>query len=135
MLVEREVTAHPKVCGEFLSPEAVAYLRHAGVDPLALGAASIGRLRVLMGRRSIEVELPFPALSLSRSALDEALLQRARDAGATVRRGAAVRRLSGGPGGWVAECSDGALLEARSAFSGHGQARPARMGAAGRRAE
>ena len=54
MLVEREVAAHAKVCGEFLSPEAVAYLRQAGVDPLALGAASIGRLRVLKGRRAIE---------------------------------------------------------------------------------
>lgn len=121
LLVEREVTAHPKVCGEFLSPEAVAYLRHAGVDPLALGAVGIGRLRVLMGRRAIEVELPFPALSLSRSALDEALLQRARDAGAAVRRGTAVSRLSGGPGGWVAECSDGALPAARDVFLATGK--------------
>lgn len=121
MLVEREVAAHAKVCGEFLSPEAVAYLRQAGVDPLALGAASIGRLRVLKGRRAIEVELPFPALSLSRSALDEALLERAGDAGAAVQRGFAVRQLSGGPGGWVAECSDGAQFEARSAFLATGK--------------
>ncbi|MGA7258785.1 MAG: NAD(P)/FAD-dependent oxidoreductase [Terracidiphilus sp.] len=121
LLVEREAAAHAKVCGEFLSPEAVAYLRHAGVDPLALCAAGIGRLRVLMGRRAIEVELPFQALSLSRSALDEALLQRARDAGAGVRRGIALTRLQRGPNGWVAACSDGASLEARSVFLATGK--------------
>ena len=42
-LLEKERAAHHKVCGEFLSPEAVEYLRQAGVEPLALGAATIRR--------------------------------------------------------------------------------------------
>ena len=41
MLLEKEREAHHKVCGEFLSREAVDYLHQAGVDPLQLGAAEI----------------------------------------------------------------------------------------------
>jgi menaquinone-9 beta-reductase len=121
MLIEREMGVHPKVCGEFLSPEAVAYLRNANVDPVTLGAASIRRLRVMIGTRSMEVELPFEAQSLSRSVLDEALLARARDAGAEVRRGVAVLRLGGGPRGWIAECADGGRFETRDVFLATGK--------------
>ncbi len=45
LLLERERTAHHKVCGEFLSREAVDYLREAGVDPILLGADPIRYLR------------------------------------------------------------------------------------------
>ena len=45
-LLEKERCAHHKVCGEFLSREAVAYLRQAGVDPLELGAVSIDSVRL-----------------------------------------------------------------------------------------
>ena len=47
LLIEKERGAHHKVCGEFLSPEAVAYLRQAGVDPLHLGATPISKLRII----------------------------------------------------------------------------------------
>ena len=36
-LIEREAGPHDKVCGEFLSFEAVGYLKGVGLDPTALG--------------------------------------------------------------------------------------------------
>ena len=70
VLLEKEPGAHHKVCGEFLSREAVEYLHQAGIDPLELGAAVIHSLRLSAGGRAIETPLPFPALSLSRRVLD-----------------------------------------------------------------
>jgi flavin-dependent dehydrogenase len=121
LLVEREPSAHHKVCGEFLSPEAVAYLRHGGVDPLALGASPICRLRILIGARDMENDLPFTALSLSRSRLDAALLERACDAGAEVQCGVAVSRLQRAPDGWNVLCADGRSFAARDVFLATGK--------------
>ena len=41
VLLEKESGLHHKVCGEFLSPEAIDYLRQAGINPLDLGATSV----------------------------------------------------------------------------------------------
>src|ERR1700759_4007245 len=85
MLVEKERTAHHKVCGEFLSPEAVKYLRDAGVDPVSLGAVPIEHLRLSVASSVIETPLPFRALSLSRCVLDAALLAQTAQQGCIVR--------------------------------------------------
>src|SRR5437763_9439759 len=95
VLLEKERAAHHKVCGEFLSAEAVAYLRMAGVDPLGLGAAPIEALRVSAKRRVIETRLPFSAVSIPRCVLDAALLERVEAAGCEVRRGSTVQALAG----------------------------------------
>ncbi len=73
-LLEKERGPHHKVCGEFLSREAVDYLQGAGVDPIALGAVPLHIVRLAVRRTLVEANLPFPALSLSRHALDEAVL-------------------------------------------------------------
>ncbi|KMS56111.1 electron transfer flavoprotein [Novosphingobium barchaimii LL02] len=96
LLLERESRAHHKVCGEFLSVEAVAHLRQLGIDPAALGAAPIKRIRLLDGKMEVEAPLPFEALGLSRHALDEVLLSRAEAAGVKVERGVRVLELGGG---------------------------------------
>jgi menaquinone-9 beta-reductase len=95
LLLEREPAPVPKVCGEFLSGEALADLRSLGLDPCALGAHAVSRLRLTAGSRSTTLPLPFAAAGLSRLALDAALLERAETAGATIRRGAAVRSIDG----------------------------------------
>lgn len=121
LLLEKESKAHHKVCGEFLSPEAVEYLRQAGVDPIALGAAPIHSLRLSAKNRSIETPLPFQALSLSRCILDAALLARAEDAGCMVRRGVSARRLSHTHEGWRVEHADGTQQSARAVFLATGK--------------
>ena len=90
-LVEREAGAHDKICGEFLSGEAVGYLRRLGVDPVALGAVPVTRVRLAHGDVVAEAPLPFEAMGLSRRVLDEALLARAAAMGAEVVRGHSVR--------------------------------------------
>jgi flavin-dependent dehydrogenase len=121
LLLEKESGPHHKVCGEFLSAEAVKYLRAAGVDPGTLGAASIHKLRVSTGRSVTKTELPFPALSLSRCVLDEALLQRVIAAGARVCRGAKVDMLHRESGRWTADLAGGDSVEGRSLFLASGK--------------
>lgn len=96
LLLEREVGAHDKLCGEFLSGEAVAALAGLGVDARGLGAAPVTRVEINAGHRRVAANLPFPALSLSRRVLDMALLQRAAAAGVTVQPGVTVRSLGTG---------------------------------------
>ena len=97
---ERETEAKHKVCGEFLSVEACAYLAGLGIDLPALGAVPIETVRLWHGRRSSSAALPFRAMSLSRKVLDEALLTRAGELGAKVRRGVRVAGLNQGLRGW-----------------------------------
>ena len=87
LLLERESETGDKICGEFLSAEAQHYLGRLGLDPLALGAHPITHLRLVRAGRSVAVALPFRALGLSRRMLDAALLRRAEQCGAQVRRG------------------------------------------------
>jgi menaquinone-9 beta-reductase len=86
VLLERESVSGDKICGEFLSAEAQHYLGRLGLDLLALGAHPITHLRLVRGARSVSVALPFRGLGLSRRVLDSALLTRAEQCGAEVRR-------------------------------------------------
>jgi flavin-dependent dehydrogenase len=102
-LLEKETTAHHKVCGEFLSPEAVGYLNQVGITPLDLGAATIRFVRLSAKQRVVETALPFTALSLSRFALDEALLSRVEECGCKVQRGSFVEQLNHQDNLWSAQ--------------------------------
>jgi menaquinone-9 beta-reductase len=121
VLLEKERAAHHKVCGEFLSSEAARYLRAAGVDPLRLGAAQLLRLRLATGEHSVETELPFRALSLSRKVLDAELMARAEDSGCVMQRGVTVERLTREGDGWRADLADGGWMRAQSVFLATGK--------------
>ncbi len=94
LLIEREPGPHDKVCGEFLSREAVLHLRALGLDPLALGGVPINAVGLARGRLSTRHRLPFSAVGLSRRILDEALIERARESGARLLRGVSVRSVA-----------------------------------------
>ncbi len=96
LLIERESAAHDKICGEFLSWEAQEYLGRLGLDLAGLGAAPIGRVRLVHRGRVAEAALPFRGMGLSRRVLDEALLDLAAARGATVLRGHAARGYADG---------------------------------------
>ena len=96
VLLERERAPVHKVCGEFLSGEALADLADIGIDVHALGASPISALRLVHRGRAAETRLPFAAAGLSRRILDEALLQRAVMCGAQVQRGVRVRSIEPG---------------------------------------
>ncbi|MEJ1976342.1 MAG: FAD-dependent monooxygenase [Acetobacteraceae bacterium] len=99
MLLERDAGPRHKICGEFLSREALVYLGGLGIDVAALGAADIPAMRLVHRGRAAESALPFRGAGLSRLALDEALLRRAESLGAAVHRGVRVRSVAEGGGG------------------------------------
>jgi flavin-dependent dehydrogenase len=120
MLLEKEPETHHKVCGEFLSREAVHYLYALGLDLDALGAVVVDRLRLVRGDDMTEVALPFAARSLSRKALDAALLSRAEECGAIVRRGWPVQTLSREGAGWRVSAAT-QTMSARTVFLATGK--------------
>jgi menaquinone-9 beta-reductase len=121
-LFERSTGPVDKMCGEFLSHEACGYLAALDIDVEKLGALPIDSVRLCSRHhRAVSVPLPFAAMSLSRRVLDEALLERARSAGATVVRGAKVRELSPTADAWRARLEDGRRLDAKVAFLATGK--------------
>jgi flavin-dependent dehydrogenase len=95
VVIERSPGERDIVCGGFLGWDALALLRRLGLDPAALGARPIHRLRLLSRDRVVESPLPHLAAGLSRRRLDAALLCMAEDAGAVVLRGRAARAVEG----------------------------------------
>jgi flavin-dependent dehydrogenase len=121
VLLEKESGPHDKVCGEFLSREAVDYLHQAGINPLDLGATSIRTLRLSAGGKTVTASLPFQALSLSRRVLDAALLVRAEESGCQILRGTAVESLIPEGNHWIASLSSGDSLRASTVFLATGK--------------
>lgn len=121
VLLEKEREAHHKVCGEFLSREAIQYLQQAGADPLVLGAHAIEFVRLHSGNRTVEARLPFTALSLSRRVLDETLLVKAQATGCDIRRGACVEKLEAGDDGWLVRLRGGEVIRANTVFLATGK--------------
>jgi flavin-dependent dehydrogenase len=120
-LLEKESSAHHKVCGEFLSREAVEYLLQVGIDPLELGAATIRFVRLSSKRKVVEAALPFTALSLSRFTLDEAMLSGAEERGCDVQRGIFVDRLTTQDNLWFVHLRDRKTLCAQTVFLANGK--------------
>ncbi|MGI4757160.1 MAG: NAD(P)/FAD-dependent oxidoreductase [Janthinobacterium lividum] len=121
VLLERSRGPHHKVCGEFLSTEALHYLRTHGIAPEALGAVSIRRVRLATGQSLSEADLPFPAMSLTRACLDEELLRAAAGAGVEVRRGVTAGGLERGSTGWLVHTREGEPVHAPDVFLATGK--------------
>ena len=115
-LIEKEQAAQDKVCGEFLSHEAVGYLSALNIDLDALGAVPIDAVRFAEGERLVERLLPFVARSVSRRVLDEALLSRAADIGVNIVRGRTVQGLERAGQGWTVRASPAFAKHASTAF-------------------
>ncbi|WP_295636475.1 FAD-dependent monooxygenase [Novosphingobium sp.] len=85
LLVERNRTIGDALCGGFLSWRTLDRLRALGVDPDAIGGHRVTRLALIDGTRETVRALPYPALGLSRYAMDTALIERAIALGTEVR--------------------------------------------------
>lgn len=129
LVLEEHRLPQDRVCGEFLSPEAIPILRRLGVaEAVTAAGASPIETAVICGAAGRRVRIPLPAagLGLSRRRLDGLLLQAAEEAGAVVRRGALAVRWMADPGkGWTA-------LGARGEDLGRGRIA---VDAAGKRAD
>lgn len=114
LLLEREDGVRDKVCGEFLSGEALAALESCGIAVHALGAASIEEVRVSAGARAAATDLPFRAAGLSRAVLDRALLGGAERRGAQVLCGARVRAVERTEPGFLVRLTGDRAIRARA---------------------
>lgn len=120
-ILEQSPAPHHAVCGEFLSWEAARYLQRLGVDLDSLRAVPIHGVRLSARSLVAQCELPFPALSLTRRSLDEALLALAEQAGAVVQRGRRVESLQRCGPGWSAHLVGGETRRAQTAFLATGK--------------
>ena len=120
-LIEKTARVHDKVCGEFLSGEAVHYLSELGIDLCALGAVPVSGVRLVRRKAIAECELPFAAVSLTRRKLDEGLLELALQVGIDLRRGQRVDTLNRRTADWVARLTDGTSLQSQRVFLATGK--------------
>ena len=121
-LIEREPAPRHKVCGEFLSGEALEDLHALGIDVASLGAVPIDYVRLAAARSAAEAPLPFPAASLTRKTLDTALFAEAVAAGVRVERGRSVQSLSRTTANlWQATLDDGTGRTASTVFLATGK--------------
>jgi flavin-dependent dehydrogenase len=121
-LIERESSRRHKVCGEFLSGEALEDLQAIGINVATLGAVPIDFVRLAAARRAAEAPLPFSAASLTRKALDTALMAEAVRVGVRVECGRSVQSLGRtSEGSWSSTLDDGTTREAAIAFLATGK--------------
>jgi flavin-dependent dehydrogenase len=119
-LIERNAGPTDKVCGDFLSAEAIEAIEALGVDIAALAPSQITNVRLVHGKRSATARLPFPALGLSRRALDEALVRQAELSGATILRGHSVRGIKRNGYLWL-DCGSAGTVTADTVFIATGK--------------
>ncbi len=120
-LIERTTQPTDKVCGDFLSAEAIATLIGHHINFDALAPASIRSIRLVHRRHVATARLPFAAYGLTRRALDEALLQQAAAWGADVRRGHTVRRIAAVGTSLRIDCDTGDAIDAQAVFLATGK--------------
>ncbi|PJB72799.1 MAG: FAD-dependent oxidoreductase [Alphaproteobacteria bacterium CG_4_9_14_3_um_filter_47_13] len=119
-LLEKEPHETHKICGEFLSWEAVHYLTRLGLDLKKMGAHEITDMRLIRGGAIIETPLPRSAWSISRRALDQALQNKARAAGANIKYDYHVSSLSRDEKAWSMQTNQN-TLKAQTVFMANGK--------------
>ncbi len=121
VLLEARTAPHHKVCGEFISSEAIHYLMQHSIDVYSLGAVALETVRLVLPSAVVERKLPFPACSLTRMRLDEEMLQHAMLSGADIQRGNRVEELTKSDGLWCVRVRDGRSLGAADVFLATGK--------------
>ena len=103
LVLEKDVFPRHKVCGEFLSADALPSLERLGarasVERATEERMTHGTIHLSRGA-AVSFELPEPALGISRFRFDDLLARRARDAGASLTFGARVLAAEPGPEGF-----------------------------------
>src|SRR6266700_2878021 len=98
LLLEAKPYPHPKVCGEFLSPECISLFAESDFLPVLqqLNPVTITTFQITAPNGSTwRTEFPIPALSISRYALDAAFASYIAEQGVKVQAGVRVMEVSG----------------------------------------
>lgn len=110
-LIERDQFPRDKVCGEFLSYDALPIVERLGImgDLDRAGASHITHCRIAGSRRTYAFDLPHAARGVSRLLFDDLLFRTALARGATALSGQTATSIAG----QRIELKDQQLLEAR----------------------
>jgi flavin-dependent dehydrogenase len=102
LLVDRDAFPRDKLCGEFLSYDALPILERLGVLSQidAAGAPHIDRARIVGARRTYDFALPHAARGVSRMLLDDLLVREATRRGARFRIGTSIPEAKVTVGAW-----------------------------------
>ncbi len=97
VLLERGKFPRQKVCGEFISSEAVGLVKELGGDSARLmqQPLRIKHARIFIDCKVVETAVDPPASSIARFVMDAALWQAAKEAGVTALEASAVEEISG----------------------------------------
>jgi len=98
LLLEANLYPHPKVCGEFLSPECISLFASSGFLPVLqqLSPVTIRTVRITAPDGSVwRTGFPAPALGISRYALDAAFARYIAHHGVEVHEGVRVTGIAG----------------------------------------
>jgi len=125
-MVERGAIGRPRLCGEFVSPEAGVDLAALGLAIGDAGGVAIGAAGVTAGGASTETMLAPPGHAVGRDVLDAWMAKAAVESGATLHAATSVAALQG-------DAADGFRAELEGDVRGTLQARLV-IGAFGRRA-
>ncbi|MFY0628846.1 MAG: NAD(P)/FAD-dependent oxidoreductase [Flavobacteriaceae bacterium] len=85
LLIEKNSYPKHKVCGEYISKEALPYLKSLGIDPITHGAKQISKIQITTTKSNlIEGKLPLGGFGMSRYCLDNLLAKKAISNGVTI---------------------------------------------------
>lgn len=88
-LLEEGTYPSQKICGEFLSPEALPILDRWGINPTAF----VATVKLILPKKEWTMELPTAGATIPRYTLDEALAQRAEKQGAQIKTQSKVQTI------------------------------------------
>lgn len=124
LLLERGRFPRHKVCGEFVSPEAVGLLTSlfGGTSDSTIvdTAVRIRRARLIIGNSSVEFPLEPPAASIARYDLDAALWRAARAHGAEGHEQVTAQEITRTNSGFAVRVPD-AVFQARAVIDASGR--------------
>ncbi|MEH3159843.1 MAG: FAD-dependent monooxygenase [Sphingomonas taxi] len=116
LLVERHADGDA-LCGGFVSWRTLERIAALGVDPARLNPDRVTQVVLFAGQKRREAPLPRPAIGVSRRRLDMLLRAAARESGAWIETGVAVRHLDGR----TAHLADGGAITADALFLATGK--------------
>jgi flavin-dependent dehydrogenase len=116
---DRDRFPRHKVCGEFISPEALPWVQRKVPEILTRGAAIRRAEFIAQSGLRRGLKLPHPACGFSRYALDAGLWKAAAEAGIEMHQGEGIRsvwklRGRGEEDAWEFESSGGLIAQART---------------------
>ncbi len=131
ILIEKNTYPFHKVCGEYISNEALDYVKSLGVNPYDFGAVSLDKFWLSSpSGNKLELDLPLGGFGISRYTLDYELSKIAKKEGVQVWEGVfvkeVIRRLESGEWGvgntnnFLIETSNG-IIESQIVIGSYGK--------------